>query len=148
MEGRLAQVALRWERRLGVGGGVAFLICVLGCMSLNVGHLDTVQPADANVQSGKLTIPANQTLDVFYPSPFIVTPNLVVENTCNDCKVVEQRPNLFRIQNPMMFAREITWTARGEKIPAEVLLQSLKAAAPGTPPEPASSTSTAAGLER
>jgi hypothetical protein len=148
MAGRFAQTVRRWERRVAIAGGVAFFVCVLGCMSLNFGRMETVQPVEANVQTGKVTIPANQTLEVFYPTPYVVTPNLVVDSTWNDCKIVEQKANEFRIQNPSSFAREITWKTRGEKMPPEVLLQSAKAAALGTPSEPAPAIATVAGVER
>jgi hypothetical protein len=147
MDGRLTKRATRWQRGVALAGALVFVACVLGCMSLNFGRMETVPAADSNVQSGSVTIPAHQTLDVFYPSPYVVTPNLVVENTWNDCKIVEQRPNQFRIHNPGAFAREITWKTRGEKLPTEVLLQNAKAGL-GAPSEATSAVSTVPGMER
>ena len=147
MEGRLSKRVPRWQRGVAVIGALTFFAFVLGCMSLNFGRMETVQAPDSNVQSGSVTIPAHQTLDVFYPNPYVVTPNLVVENTWNDCKIVEQRPNQFRIHNPGAFAREITWKTRGEKVPTEVLLQNAKAGL-GAPSETAPAVSTVAGVER
>src|SRR5438874_5480382 len=108
-------------------GVAAFILCVLGCMNLNFGRVDSTSEAKPHDgQVGTLTITGHQTMDVYYPSPYLATPNLTVENSQNDCRVVEQKPTHFRMENPTAFAREITWTARGEKVPSEVLLQSAK----------------------
>jgi hypothetical protein len=147
MDGQFAKRVPRGPRWLALACALVIVICMLGCMSFNFGRVETVQPADATVQTGSVTIPAHQTLDIFYPSPYVVTPNLVVENSWNDCKVVEQKPNQFRINNPGPFAREISWKARGEKVPSELLLQTAKATF-GTPAEQAPAVVTAGGVER
>jgi hypothetical protein len=141
MAGRLSHTVPAWQRRSALAGGVFFVICALGCMSLNIGgRTEMAPPADAQVQQGTVTIPAHQSLDVYYPNPFVTTPNLLVENSWNDCKIEEQQPNHFRISNPGLIAREITWKARGEKVPVEVLQQSVKAGLgkPGETPVAAS----------
>src|SRR5690349_12154625 len=76
MDGRCAKSVPRWQRRLALACALALVVCVLGCMSFDFGRVETVQPTDANVQTGSVTVPPHQTLDVFYPSPYVVTPNL------------------------------------------------------------------------
>ena len=127
--------ALGEQRLLALIGSLMFLAFTLGCMSVNIGgRTEIAPPADSQVQRGTVTVPANQTVDVFYPNPYVSTPNLVVENSWNDFRIEEQRPGHFRVHNPGPFAREITWKARGEKVPTEVLMQGAKAGL-GTPAE-------------
>jgi hypothetical protein len=151
MDGRLSKRVPGWQRAVALAGVVAFLAFSLGCLSIG-GRTEIVQPADPQVAKGTLTIPAHQSLDVFYPNPYVATPNLIVENTWNDCKIEEQQANHFRIHNPGPFAREITWKARGEKMPAEVLLQSAKAGlgmpSATTPSATSTGAATVAGVER
>jgi hypothetical protein len=147
MAGRLSHTVPAWQRRGALAGGVLFVVCALGCMSLNIGgRTEVAPPADAQVQKGTVTIPAHQALDVYYPNPYVATPNLLVENTWNDCKIEDQQPNHFRIANPGPFAREITWKARGEKVPAEVLQQGVKAGL-GKPADSSAAVSTAGAVE-
>ena len=79
--------------------------------------------------------------------PVAATPNLTVDSKWHDCKVEVQQPNHFRIVNPGPLAREITWKTRGEKVPSEVLLQSVKANL-GTPSEAPPALTKVAGVER
>jgi len=116
----------RFERAFAALGAAAFFVFALGCMSLNFGSVETRSESSPNAETGTVTLPANQTIEVYYPNPYLATPNLRVENSGNDCIVVEQKPNYFRIQNRTANAREITWKARGEKIPSDVLIQSAR----------------------
>ena len=118
----------RGERALALCGIVAFLGFSLGCLSLNIGgRTEVAPPAEAGATTGRVTIPAGQSQDVFYPHPYAATPNLVVEGGQNTCTIEDQLPNRFRVHNPGPFAREITWKARGEKVSADVLIQNAKA---------------------
>lgn len=99
-----------FARAIGLGVAGSLLAASLGCAVLSIGPTtaDT-----SNHQSGKVTIPAGQELDVYYPGPFASPPNLQTETIFDDCLVIEQRPDHFRIKNPSPFSREVRWEARG-----------------------------------
>ncbi len=152
MHNHLSRAVSPWLRALALLGATTFLGLTLGCMSLNIGgRTEVVEPADPHLERGSLTVPAHQSIDVYYPNPYVATPNLTVENAWNDCKIEEQQPNHFRIYNPGPFSRDISWKTRGEKMPKDALMQTAKAAL-GTPtevpPTVTAKTNTTVAVER
>src|SRR4051794_15850307 len=90
--------------------GLLALILGFGCGSIQVSAPPT---EDATRQRGKAVVPAGEELDVYYPVPFNSPPNLLVQSTFNDCSIIEQKPDHFRVKNNNPFSREVTWDARG-----------------------------------
>src|SRR5262245_48508598 len=96
------------RRMVLVTACLLFLAIVLGCMSLSIGsHHEAVSNDESGaMERGKVTVPAHQELDVYYPVAFASPPNLTVDSTWDDCLVVNQAADHFRIKNPESFARE------------------------------------------
>jgi hypothetical protein len=98
------------ERIMGIASCVVLLATFLGCMSIG-GRTEIVNRDDrSSTQSGKVTLAGKQELDVFYPVAYVSPPNLEFEE---ECVVVEQKADHFRVKNTSPFSRVITWTARG-----------------------------------
>jgi hypothetical protein len=95
--------------RCGVWLTWLVLACVAGCQSAPGG------PAveSAAHQHGATIVLANDEQDVYYPVPFVSPPNLQVKSAFDDCSIIEQKPDHFRLKNPNMFSREVVWEARG-----------------------------------
>ncbi len=92
-----------------VGLRTAFLLLptLIGCAVV------PTTTEDFSRQRGKVAVPPGEELDVYYPVPFASPPNLRTETTFSDCSVIEQKPDHFRIKNPNVFSRDLTWEARG-----------------------------------
>src|SRR4051812_19539475 len=100
--GRLMKRGVLLRRAGLVKCCLLFLVIVLGCMSLSIGghHESIANDESGPAEHGKVTVPAHQELDVYYPAGFVSPPNLAVESTWDDCVVVSQAPDHFRIKNP------------------------------------------------
>src|SRR5262245_7547605 len=107
-------------RAFALTGSLTFLAFSLACMSIQIGGRSetTTLEEGTGLQSGTVKIPAGGDMDVYYPIPYAGPPNLTTETTWNDCTVVEQKADHFRVHNPSSFSREVTWRARGMKINA------------------------------
>jgi hypothetical protein len=136
-------VSVLVRRALALTAVLGFVVIVLGCMSLTIGgRTELVQSEDGCVaQHGDVTIPGNQELDVYYPIPYPVPPNLVISDCLNCCKIVAQCPDHFRVKNEGALARDITWKARGVRmtapvvpVPPPVLPPVAPAPGPASPP--------------
>jgi hypothetical protein len=103
-----------------LAAGTVVLI-VLGCMSLNIGPQTN---EDGTVtQDDTVSVPANSEIEVFYPIPYVSPPHLIINEWHDDCVVTEQKENHFRIRNRNnFFARSVSWTARGIRVPAAVVV--------------------------
>jgi hypothetical protein len=86
----------------------------IGCQSVRVGP----PTDDGTRQRGTAIIPAHGEQEVYYPVPFLSPPNLLTKSTFDDCMVIEQKPDHFRIKNPNPFSREVSWEARGLPVTA------------------------------
>jgi hypothetical protein len=108
-----------WRQRIGVAAGVAvFLAFALGCMSIQLGGRNEVFQTDelTGLQTGRVDIPPGAILEIYYPVPYQSPPNLTIETSWQDCLIVEQKADHFKVKNPSGTAREVTWKARGLRI--------------------------------
>ena len=122
-------------RSLGVGAGVILLIVFLGCAGLSQDRREIVERADGTTaQDGRVSVPDGKTVDVYYPIPYNSRPNLETHDTFEECLVVEQRSDGFRVRNPSPFARTVTWSARGVVVP--ISTPAPVTPTTGLPPEP------------
>ena len=105
-------------RRTILGTSTAFILTtILGCMSFSIGGRNgTITNEDGNSECGKLSVPGNTEMDVYYPTTFTSPPNLTVDSTWNDTIIVSQHADHFHIRNPQNFSRDIMWKARGGRI--------------------------------
>ncbi len=92
---------------------IGFLAICLGCLSIG-GRTEVVNRDDrSSTQSGKATIGAKREMDVYYPVPYAQTPNLELETSGDDCVIVEQKADHFRVKSTSHLTRSVSWTARG-----------------------------------
>jgi len=107
-----------WERVAAAVGIVLFLGFTFGCMSLQFGGRNEVISTDPNVtsQSGRVSIAAGDIVEVHYPVPYAYPPNLELEEEWRHCKIIEQRPDSFRVKNLGNSACEVAWKTRGVKV--------------------------------
>ena len=126
--------AVLLRRSLLAAASLGFVGIVLGCMSLSIGgRTEVVQNEDAcYVQNGEVTIPSHQEQDVYYPVPFAFPPHLTISTTFNDCKIVAQCADHFRVKNDEACSRDVTWKARGIRMGTPQALPPV----PGPPPLP------------
>jgi hypothetical protein len=131
------------RRMAGLCAGLILLAIILGCMNFSFGgRTELVHDEDgAYTQGGTLAIPANHEQDVYYAVPYQSPPNLTVENTWNDCVITGQWPDHFRVSNPCLLSRELTWKARGIKALDRAVMVPVPAAAKDSNPPPTFPTS-------
>jgi hypothetical protein len=111
----------------------AFVLIVLGCMSFSVGGRTVIETPNDNPheQRGEVDVRPGAELDVFYPQPYVRTPNLSISSTFDEIDLLEQHTDHFRVRNTdQFFRRTLSWKARGliEGPPAPIPI------APQTPP--------------
>jgi hypothetical protein len=154
------------SRPVWIGAFVVVVLILLGCMSSvtreepvttvqsvgtppepfqevnRAGWYESLPPGDGLLeQEGSVNIPAHAYLDVYYPIPYISPPNLNVRCSWNDCLVVGQKPDHFRLHNPESSARHVDWKVKGVKVQMKPLVVTpAKASQPAPtnelPPEP------------
>jgi hypothetical protein len=119
----------RWlrSRLFGIVSAVILAILFLGCMSFTIGGRTYEHDAYTNcyedglyVQRGKIRIPANSEQDVYYPVAYEHPPNVVLEDDHDDCAVIDQQADHFRVRNNGLFRETLSWCARGTRSPAVV----------------------------
>lgn len=110
-------VVPRWQRRAATVGGLLFTAFALGCMSLSFGGRTEVVPADGpcGAQTGQVNVPGQEEAVIYYPVPYLTPPNLVLDAGCVSCRIVDQKPDHFRVKNLGAGAELITWKSRGLK---------------------------------
>jgi len=110
--------ALVFSRTAGVLAGVLLIVIILGCMSIQIGgksfHNGLTQDG-LFLQEGETTVAAGAEQDVYYSVPFASPPNLELCGLLNDCVLVEQHADHFRVRNPGHFSRDVDWKAKGVK---------------------------------
>jgi hypothetical protein len=116
------------QRLLTAGAAVACLVVFLGCMSLNFGtRTEVIQHDDVSyMQTGKVSVPGGQEIEVYYPIPYGSPPNLELCSDWDHCVVVQQKADHFRVKNNRLLSTECKWTARGMRV--------APPAPPGFPP--------------
>jgi hypothetical protein len=112
--------AILTSRKAGVAAGALILVIILGCMSIAIGNRSTeessITPEGTLVQTGEAMVQDHDTETVYYPVPYISPPNLEISSSFDDCVVVEQAGDHFRVKNPSAFCRKVTWKARGLRV--------------------------------
>jgi hypothetical protein len=137
-------------RAATVAGAIFIVAVVLGCMSFSVGSGEVVReettseivpvgygPGDSLFkQDGKIRVPPDSSLDVYYPLAYFSRPNLTIEGGDGHVKVLLQHRDHFRIHNDGLFEHQISWTALGTRLtatPGDVVTPA-KAETPGLLP--------------
>jgi hypothetical protein len=123
-----------WKRLSGPSGGVdprlrlltalaalLLLALFLGCMSMNVGNVVTTEDG-VLTQSGEVALNGHKPRTVYYPIPYISTPNLAIKDFWDhdDWEIVEQHWDHFTVvrkKSSWGSAIELTWTAKGLRGP-------------------------------
>jgi hypothetical protein len=132
-------------RSAGVAAGLLNLAMFLGCMSLAIGGKTYECPltgcrveGDVFVQHGQVHLKPRGEQDVYYAAPFAGPPNLELGEDCDDCEVVEQKADHFRVRNRGFFRTTAGWTARGVKLtPCGPPAPETPPPTPALPAEPA-----------
>ncbi len=99
-------------------------LTILGCMNFapfpsQVEIKTTADTPGMLAQDGKIPERPGKEQIVYYPVPYASPPNLTLTDNAKDCDIVEQKENYFRIRflasaKPQ---QEVTWTARGVRVP-------------------------------
>jgi hypothetical protein len=122
MDRRMAEVH---ARLLAVGAGMVFLGISLGCMSFTLGGRTEVVSKEevGGLQRGKASLAPGEELVVYYPAPYASPPNLEMEDPSlfHAGRIIEQRPDGFRIKNTSSHAVELAWKARGVKASGPIM---------------------------
>jgi hypothetical protein len=100
-----------------VAAAGVLLLILLGCMSISIGKFgstsSTTESDGTFCQEGEVTLAANELREVFYPVPYVNTPNLEVDDTFHNCLLVAQRENSFSVRNDAAHSVTVSWKARG-----------------------------------
>ncbi len=134
-------VSGRGYRRQTVGfvaGGI-LLVIFLGCMSIAIGNRTpdgVVLESGTLVQKGEASVPAGTQLDVYYPIPYAHPPNLELGDYGEECQLVEQHEDHFRIHNTHPLSHSVKWTARGVRAAEPAPATAPEPPAEPPPPEP------------
>jgi hypothetical protein len=73
------------------------------------------------IQEGTTRLRPRSEQDVFYPVPYAHPPNLELGEDCDDCVILEQKEDHFRVKNQSFFTANVGWQARGIRHPAVTL---------------------------
>jgi hypothetical protein len=104
---------------------VLLLALFLGCMSLQIGGRRSVEvPVGDGLieQTGTVTLTGHEAQKVYYPIPYVSTPNLTLCDKwpCGHWEIIDQQWDHFTVRrsghswgSPL----ELTWTAKGLKGP-------------------------------
>jgi hypothetical protein len=133
---RFADILL--SRPVGVIAGAVTLSILLGCMSISFGPgcLERHVGIEDGVSTfrGKVHVPPESEVDVYYPLAFACNPNLELSDAFDHCDIVYQCSSGFRVRNTSRFSATARWKARGQRaVPPEA---PTLAAPPSTPPAP------------
>jgi hypothetical protein len=130
------------SRQVGALAGTILILIFLGCMSLSFGGLSIgckTEPDGTICQEGKTSVHKGEELDVYYPVPYASPPNLVLCGSSDDCEIIEQKADHFRIRCKGPFDRTPQWQARGLRCPppgATPTVVVTPPAPPAAPPPP------------
>jgi hypothetical protein len=111
------------SRKTGLAAGAVLMVIVLGCMNISIGSFRRSEDGTFE-QKGELRLASGCEQDVYYPIPFAHTPNVELSGDVDNCFLVEQKEDHFRIRNPGPFKCCPDWTARGVRCapPAPVVI--------------------------
>jgi hypothetical protein len=135
---------LLFSRPVASGAAVVIVLTVLGCMSLSFGgktyecHSGEGHCGDDSyVQSGAAHLHGSAEQDVYYPVAYASPPNVELSgDDADDCEIVEQKPEHFRIHNNSLWSADVEWKARGVRQPPAL----APVPAGTTPPPPTDGT--------
>jgi len=131
-----------FSRAAVAAAGVAAVLVVAGCMGITfnreqvvhdppVVKVDPEAPPDRDdatrgyppgdgvlEQEGVVTVPRGVAQDVYYPVPYISPPNLTVDSPFQNCVVISQKADHFRVQNASGNSTPLDahWRAKGIKV--------------------------------
>lgn len=134
---RLGRVLL--SRPVGALAGVVIVLIILGCMSLSFGGLSIgckTEPDGTVCQEGKVSLHQGQEFDVYYPVPYASPPNLEISGDSDNCEILEQKADHFRIRCKGAADAAPHWQARGLKPPAAAPTVIVTPPAPPAVPPP------------
>jgi hypothetical protein len=103
-------------------------------MSITFGGLSFGSRTEADgtfCQEGEIHVLKGDEQDVYYPAPYAGPPNLELTDNVDQCLVLEQKPDHFRVRNPGPFESTLHWKARGLRVAA------VPVVTPPPPPVPA-----------
>jgi hypothetical protein len=132
------------SRPAGVAATLLLLGLFLGCMSMNIGSLNSTDDCGVLEQKGNVTLHGSKPQTVYYPIPYASTPNLTLKDSWrdDDWEIMEQQSDHFTVWQRCSSTREVTWKAKGLRGPSSaapvvVAAASSPAPAPATPVLPA-----------
>ena len=132
MSPRFRFARLIFSRKAAALSSGMMVLIFLGCMCFNIGN--QIAPTETFEQEGHVTVPANSEMDVFYPIAYAATPNLTLENGHNDCFLVEQKDNHFRVLNKNVSKeRSLDWKANGQRVQTLAVQEAAPPVQSGTP---------------
>ena len=120
------------SRPVGILAGSITLLIFLGCMSLSIGC--RTEPDSTTCQEGKVSLRKGQELDVYYPIPYASPPNLEINWDADECEIIEQKADHFRIRCKRQCEATPHWKARGLKCPPPGTTPTVIVAPPAPPP--------------
>lgn len=98
---------------------------MLGCMSFSLGgrtyqthNYDTHCENGICSEEGKTCLKSGSVQDIYYPFPYAHTPNLEITNHHDECVIVEQKEDHFRLSNQGPHMIHVHWHARGVRVVA------------------------------
>jgi hypothetical protein len=144
----LWRLAHLFSRPVGAVASLLLLATFIGCMSLEVSepHSSITRSTEGVItQTGTVTVSGHKPETVFYPIPYISTPNLQIEDEWphEHWELVEQKWDHFTVRrdrNPWSSPLKLSWTAKGVKgppPPAPVVVAPAVKRLPEPPPPPA-----------
>ncbi len=87
------------------------LLIVVGCVSSPTGPGRAVLE-----QKNEVTLKSGEEKDVFFPTAYVKPPSIEVKDDfLNNLKVVECKPDHFRVRNDSYQIVHVSWTASGER---------------------------------
>ncbi len=69
-------------------------------------------------QQGEMTVPAGETVDVFFPIPYVSPPNVTLSGSfADDVVISDQKADSFKLKNrSKSFSRSVHWRAEGRPV--------------------------------
>jgi hypothetical protein len=128
----------------GVVATLASAALVLGCMGGLSRPIAVAPPAPEEpllTQRGKVAVPDDVVVEVFYPWPYLSPPNLTLEGSFPSLFIIEeQKADHFKVKKNGHWTgpSEVFWCARGLRtpVPSPSTPPPSVVAPPGLPPEP------------
>jgi hypothetical protein len=121
---------------VGLTAASLMLAIFMGCMSLSMSIGCKTGPDGTTCQEGKVSLREGQELEVYYPVSYASPPNLEISGESNDCEIIEQKADHFRIRYKGSFDATPHWKACGQKGPPPAAAPTVIVTPPSPPPVP------------